>query len=314
MRSGLARAALTLSGLLFIIIVIGNVVIVAQEAVTGTWKADVRTEKGDKENVDKIHLSFTRRTQNGRNQNGSSFAYSDLQGLNREQAVADGKVNFRLVREAGTVDCEGSFADGRGTGTFRFTPDMSFVTAMRSRGFDFEKKWERNTGDESVSERLMAAAFINLTIALADDLNSANFGKLDVDDLFKAAIFKVDSKYMVEMKNSGFPDLKFEDLVKGRIFKIDAEYVKQVHEMGFSDHGFEGLVKFRIFKVTPEYLNELKAAGLSKMDSEDIVKCRIFKIDPEFVRKARATDPNLTVEDLVKMKIGIYRHKDKDSN
>ena len=87
MRSSLARAALTLSGLLFIIIVIGNVVIVAQEAVTGTWKADVRSEKGDKENADKIHLSFTRRTENGRNQNGSSIAYKDLQGLSREQAT-----------------------------------------------------------------------------------------------------------------------------------------------------------------------------------------------------------------------------------
>lgn len=312
MRSSLARAALTLSGLLFIIIVIGNVVIVAQEVVTGTWKADVRSEKGDKETPDKIHLSFTRRTENGKNQNGSSFAYSDLQGLTREQAMQDGKVNFRLVREAGTIDCEGTFAGGRGTGTFRFTPDQSFVGVMRAKGFDFEKE-TRKHDDDDVSNRLMAAAFLNVTTALADDLLSANFGKLDVDDLFKAAIFKVDSKFMVEMKNSGFPNLTFEDLVKARIFKIDADYVKQVHEMGFSDHGFDGLVKFRIFKVTPEYLNELKAAGLSKMDSEDIVKCRIFKIDPEFVRKARATNPNVTVEDLVKMKIGVYRHKDKDS-
>lgn len=313
MRSSLARAALTLSGLLFIIIVIGNVVIVAQEIVTGTWKADVRSEKSDKENVDKIHLSFTRRTENGRNQNGSSIAYKDLQGLSREQAMQDGKVNFRLVREAGTIDCEGTFAGGKGSGTFRFTPDQSFVSAMRAKGFDFEKETSKHGDDDDVSNRLMAAAFLNVTTALADDLLSANFGKLDTDDLFKAAIFKVDSKFMVEMKNSGFPDLKFEDLVKARIFKIDADYVKQVHEMGFSDHGFEGLVKFRIFKVTPEYLNELKAAGLSNMDSEDIVKCRIFKIDPEFVRKARATNPNVTIEDLVKMKIGVYRHKDKDS-
>ena len=313
MRSSLARAALTLSGLVFIIIVIGNVMIVAQEAVTGTWKADVRSEKDDKENVGKIHLSFTRRTENGRNQNGSSFAYSELQGLSREQAMQDGKVNFRLVREAGTIDCEGTFSGGRGTGTFRFTPDQSFIVAMRAKGFDFEKETGKHGNDDDVSSRLMSAAFVNVTTALADDLLSANFGKLDVDDLFKAAIFKVDSKFMVEMKNSGFPNLTFEDLVKARIFKIDADYVKQVHEMGFSDHGFEGLVKFRIFKVTPEYLNELKAAGLSKMDSEDIVKCRIFKIDPEFVRKARATDPNVTVEDLVKMKIGVYKNKDKDS-
>ena len=312
MRSSLTRAALTLSSLLFIIIVIGNMVIVAQEPGTGTWKADVRSGKDDNENAGKIYLSFSRSTENGRNQNSSNFAYSDLQGLSREQALQDGKVNFRLVREAGTIDCEGTFTGGRGNGTFRFTPDASFISTMRTKGFDFEKGFTKH-GNDDVSERLMTAALVNVTSALADDLLSANFGKLDSEDLFKAAIFKVDSKFMIEMKNSGFPNLKFEDLVKARIFKIDADYVKQVHEMGFSDHGFEGLVKFRIFKVTPEYLNELRAAGLSKMDSEDIVKCRIFKIDAEFVRKARATDPNVTVEDLVKMKIGVYKHKDKDS-
>ena len=88
---------------------------------------------------------------------------------------------------------------------------------------------------------------------------------------------------------------------------MDAEYVRQVKEMGFTDQGFEGLVKFRIFKVTPEFLNELRAAGLDKMSAEDIVKARIFKIDGEFIRQARAEEPNLTMEDLVQMKIGVRR-------
>jgi hypothetical protein len=310
------HAALTLSGLMFIVIVIGNIVIVAQEAVTGTWTADTRSSKQDKEDAGKIHISFERRSSNGRNQNGSSFAYSDLQGLSRETAMQDGKVNFRLVREAGTIDCEGTFLNGRGAGTFRFTPDMAFVTTMRAKGFDFEKESQRRNNDnddsQDLSERLMTAAFVNVTTSLADDLNSANFGKLYVEDLFKAAIFKIDGKFMAEMKATGFPNLQMEDLVKARIFKIDADYVRQIHDMGFDNREFESLVKFRIFKVTPEFLNELKAAGLQNLDSEDVVKCRIFKIDPEFVRKARAADPNVTVEDLVKMKIGVYR-KDKDS-
>ena len=311
MKRELMRAALALSGLMFIIIVIGNITIVAQEPISGTWTGDVSSRKHDKNDPNKIHLSFERRTDGGRNQNGSSFLYSELQGLTREQAMQDGRVNFRLVREAGTIDCEGSFVSGHGSGTFRFTPDMSFVTAMKARGFDFEKS-SRRRDDDSISERLMTAAFINVTTALADDLNSANFGKLDVEDLYKAAIFKIDGKFMAEMKATGFPNLGMEDLVKARIFKIDADYVRQIHEMGFDNREFESLVKFRIFKVTPEFLNELKAAGLKDLDSEDVVKCRIFKVDPEFVRKARAEDPNVTVEDLVKMKIGVYR-KEKET-
>lgn len=320
MKNSLLRAALILSGFVFIVIVIGNVVIVAQEPVTGTWTADTR-DRGEKEDAGKIHLSFERRTGHGRNQNGSSFAYSELQGLSRDVATGDGKTTFRMVREAGTIECEGTFINGRGTGTFRFVPDMGFVSAMRARGFDFEKDRSvgvrRNSDDDedgsSLSDKLLTAAFLNVTTALADDLNSANFGKLQVEDLYKAAIFKIDGKFMAEMKATGFPNMQMEDLVKARIFKIDADYVRQIHDMGFDNRDFEGLVKFRIFKVTPEFLNDLKAAGLQDLGSEDVVKCRIFKIDPEFVRKVRAENPNATVEDMVKMKIGVYR-RDKDSD
>lgn len=306
MRKEFMRAALSLSGLMFIIIVFGSIVIVAQETITGTWTADTRTGKQDKEDPKKIQLSFERRTDRGRNQNGSSFLYSELQGLTREQAVQDGRVSFRLVREAGTIDCEGSFVSGRGSGTFKFTPDMSFVTAMRARGFDFEKSSGKRS-DDTVSERLMTAAFINVTTALADDLNSANFGKLEVDDLYKAAIFKIDGKFMAEMKATGFPNLGMEDLVKARIFKIDAEFVRKTREMGFGTDNFENLVKFSIFKVTPEFLTELRNEGLTDLSSEDVVKLRIFKIDAAYVREARSTEPNITVEQLVQKRIGVRR-------
>lgn len=301
MKSKLVRTLSTLS-FAFIIIVIGKWVIVAQTPITGDWKADTRSEKQEKDG--KIHLSFERRSENGRNQNGSSYTLDELRGLTREQ-TQNGRVNFSIVREAGNIECEGTFTNGRGSGTFRFVPNRSFFDGMKARGFDFERADRKH--EDGVDSRLLSAALLNVTTALADDLLSANFGKLDVDDLFKAAIFKVDSKFMVEMKNSGFPNLTFEDLVKARIFKIDADYVRQVHEMGFSEKGFESLVKFRIFKVTPEFLGELKAAGLKDLDSEDIVKCRIFKIDADFVRKVRSEDPNATIEDMVKMKIGVHK-------
>lgn len=316
-----------LASIAFIIIVIGNITIVAQSVVTGTWKSDSwsdkHTGKGHdedgvldntilKKDENKLHLSFSRST-DGRNRNqfGSGFNYSDLQGLTREQ-TQNGNVNFRIVREAGTVECEGTFTNGKGSGTFRFTPNMSYVQGMKSRGFDFEKSSSR--GSDSVEERLLSASLIDVTTSLADDLRSVGFGNLDIDDLFKAAIFKIDSKFMAEMKATGFPNLTMEDLVKARIFKIDADYVRQVNDMGFAEKDFEKLVKFRIFKVTPEFLSEIKAEGLTDLDSEDIVKLRIFKIGAEYIRRAKQEDPNVTVEKLVLMKIGVHRIKVTDDN
>lgn len=296
----LARLAFAL-----IVIVVGNYVIVAQSIVTGDWRAEAKSEK----NPDKIQMNFSRQTERGGTNNfGTSFNYSDFQGLSREQAANSSAVKFSLVREAGTIECEGTFSNGRGVGTFRFTPNMQFASAMKSRGFDFEaSNSKRKT--QSLEERLFSAAALNVTTALADDLLSANFGNLDVDDLFKAAIFKVDSKFMSEMKASGFPNLTMEDLVKARIFKIDADFVRQVTQMGFDKEPFESLVKMRIFKVTPEFIAEARNAGLSNLDVEDLVQMRIFKIDADFIREAKADGVPLEIGKLVQKRIGVYRDK-----
>jgi len=225
--------------------------------------------------------------------------------LTREQALNGGPVSFSLVREAGKIDMEGSFQNGKGSGTFRFTGNPSFISAMKSRGFDFESNPDDE--DRDPESRLFAATTLNVTTALADDLNSAGFGKLQVEDLFKAAIFKINSQFMREMKASGFQDLGMEELVKARIFKIDAEFVRQVSQMGFDKEPFESLVKMQIFKVTPEFVTEMRNEGLNDLHIEDLVKLRIFKIDTDFIRAAKADGVPLEVERLVQRKIGVAR-------
>lgn len=269
---------------------------VAQSTLTGDWTATVSKEK--------LQLNMERRSEKGgRNNMGHPYEFSDFQGLTREHATSGGPVSFSLVREAGRIDFEGSFQNGKGSGTFKFTGNQGFISAMKSRGFDFEKY---DDDERQPQERLFTATALNITTALADDLNSAGFGKLGVDDLFKAAIFKIDSNFMREMKASGLT-LGMEDLVKARIFKIDPEFVRQVAQMGFEKEPFESLVKMQIFKVTPEFITEMRNEGLNNMAIEDLVKLRIFKIDTDFIREAKAEGVPLEVERLVQRKIGVAR-------
>jgi hypothetical protein len=273
----------------------------AQQTVAGTWKASVKDEPN------KINLNLERREKGHRNQMGQNYDFSELQGLTREQATSGGPVKFSLVREAGRIDCEGTFQNGTGSGTFQFTGNQAFVAAMKSRGFDLERKtWSAN--DNDFEDRLFSATALNVTTALADDLVSSGFGNLNVDDLFKAAIFKIDSKFMREMKASGFPNLTMEDLVKARIFKIDAEFVTKATQMGFDKEPFESLVKMQIFKVTPEFVAEVRNEGLTNLSVEDVVKLRIFKIDAEYIRKAKSEGVELNVERLVQRKMGFARN------
>jgi len=268
----------------------------AQTTLTGDWKASVE------KNGDKIQLNFNEKR--GRNQSGQSYDFNELQGLSREQALRGGPVKFSLVREAGRIDCEGTFQDGKGSGTYQLTANASFISGMKSRGFDFETN--RRGFDGETDDRLFAAITLNITTALADDL-SATFGKVTIDDLFKGAIFKVDSNFAREMRATGYENLGLEDLVKARIFKIDANFVRQVSAMGFEKEPFESLVKMQIFKVTPEFIAEMGNEGLRNLRIEELVKLRIFKIDSQFIRDAKADGVPMEVERLVQRKIGVAR-------
>lgn len=286
-----------------------------QKQISGEWKAgpsrgEWNKNEPNENNINnisdpgRINLQLERQDKAGHNQIGHNYDLSELQGLTREQISGGGQVKFSLVREAGTIDCEGSFQNGRGSGEFRFTPNPAFIGAMKARGFDFESD---TRGTQDSEERVFSAAALNVTTALADDLSSAGFGKLGVEDLFKAAIFKVDSKFMREMKASGFPNLGMEELVKARIFKIDAEFVRQVAQMGFDKEPFESLVKMQIFKVSPEFISEVRNEGLTDISVEELVKLRIFKIDGQYIRQARSEGVPVEVERLVQRKIGVGR-------
>ena len=323
----LMRSILSLT---FLVFIVGCSAAAAQTEVTGDWNASrggeksksMRRQKSDEPDTfedeqeaatpakgDRIQLNFERATTKGHhNQIGQTYSFSELQGLTREQVDQGGAVKFSLVREAGTIACEGTFQNGKGVGTFRFTANPAFISAMKSRGFDFERT-DKTWGDERDSEnKLFSAAALNVTTALADDLLSVGLARLDIDDLFKAAIFKVDSKFAREMKASGFPNLDMEDLVKARIFKIDPNFVTQVMQMGFANQSFEELVKMRIFKVTPEFIASVRSEGIANPSVEELVKMKIFKIDSDFIRQAKADGVPLNVESLVEKRIGVHRN------
>src|SRR2546421_2479280 len=85
----------------------------AQTALSGQWTASLSTRQGGQ-----INVNFMRTSEKGGiNMNGHSYPISDLQGLNVDiKLAAKASVSFRVVREAGTINCEGYFSAGQGAG------------------------------------------------------------------------------------------------------------------------------------------------------------------------------------------------------
>src|SRR4051812_14348835 len=80
-----------------------------QSRFTGQWLVD------SKWGSDQTYLELRQESWEGHGSWNSSFniQLSDLRGLNQSQVSSNGSVvQFQLVRDAGTLNCEGWFKDG----------------------------------------------------------------------------------------------------------------------------------------------------------------------------------------------------------
>lgn len=282
--------------------------------ITGEWRIEFT-----RKDPDEVQLNLTR----GRQQNwGNGIRISEIEGLSRDYATSSAaNVTLRIVREAGTFELTGSFSNGKGAGRFTLTLNDSFFSALAARGYPnltedqmFSAAMSnmklssidelKSAGyDQLTFDNLIEAAIFKINSASIADLKSVGFDRLPFDKLVEASIFKVDSNFVREMQNLGFGKLEFQKLVELRVHKITPEYINQVRQMGFTDLNLDRLVQLKIFKVTPEFVNEIRAAGFAAITTEQLVQLRIFKIDGDFARKAKGSDPNITVENMVEQKI-----------
>jgi len=282
-------------------------------AITGDWRIEFTRQKPDE-----VQLTMTY----GKSQNwGNGTKISEVQGLSSDYATGAANVTLHIVRDAGTFELAGSFREGKGSGRFTLTPNDGFFSALASRGYTnltdnnvFAAAMSglkissvdelKGAGyDQLTFDNLIESALFKINSASIADLRSAGFDRLPFNKLVEASIFKVDSNFARETENLGFGKLPFEKLVELRVHKITPEYINQVRQMGFTDLNLDRLVELKIFKVTPEFVNEMHAAGFTSITPQQLVNLRIFKIDADFIRKAKATDPNITVEGLVDMRI-----------
>ena len=263
----------------------------AQATMTGEWLAEF-----NRKNDDMVQFTVLRGSAGGGRQHHSSngIALAELQGLTRQQASgAKTDVNFRLVREAGTFQCEGSFREGKGAGHWTLTPSQSFISAMQSRGYD-------NLSEDD----LFSAALFDLNIKSIEDLKAAGYDRLSFKQLVEASIFKVTGDFAREMKSAGFENLDFKQLVEARIFKVDAQYAREVQAMGFERQPMKSLVEMRIFKITPEFIREMRSMGFENLSLKQLTELRIHSVTPEFVNGLKAEGyASVTPREVITMKI-----------
>jgi hypothetical protein len=257
---------------------------------SGQWTADVRDAAGEK-----IQFNFRSASDDGRNEfnYGRTMKLSDFQGLNIADATSAAKTNvsFTIVREAGTIACEGTFSQGLGAGFWKFSPSASFVSAMSSRGY----------GNLTDSD-LVRAAFNNLTIKYTDELRAAGFEKLTFDDLARAASHQITVAYINDLRGMGFNGLTMSDVIRASNHDIDRSFAGDMRSAGFVSLSLEDLIRLKNHDISSAYVSELKSVGIAELDANSVIRARNHDITADLIRRAKSQGySNAGLDELIRL-------------
>ena len=172
----------------------------------------------------------------------------DLAGL-PPAAVANiaENVQFTWTREAGTFRFNGSFDQGRGSGTYTFTQDQSFVSNMAGAGYK----------------------------------------QLTVDDLVRLAVIDVTVAHVRGLAQAGCHNLPLDDVVRTRMHRVTPEFVRDLAAHGYKGIDVDDLVRMGIHGATPENIKALQAQGVRGLAVEHVIKFASTRSRPSSSRRSR---------------------------
>jgi hypothetical protein len=248
----------------------------------------------------KVQLQMEYSLRPGHNSTTSrTTSLSELQGLGEAQLRGRGPASFRLVKDAGTIDCRGTMDDGRGIGTCGFRPDPSFTAELARRGI----------GGGS-TEELFQLAMHDVSRDLLSALDRHGYAKPDMEDLVGAGIHGVSPAFVNGMADAGYRLGSVDRLVEFRIHGVSPDYVRELASANprLVQLHADKLVEMRIHGVTPALVRSLNDAGFRDLTPSQIVELRIHGVSPEYIRGMGATGyRNLSARQLVEMRIHASR-------
>jgi hypothetical protein len=256
------------------------------------------TERGEwmlsrSSNSSTVRLSFQSAAGEQNHFNSSSdWKAADLQGLDWS-ATGKHDVRFKVVRDAGTITCEG-FLDGHeGAGLFTFQPDSGYKREMAALGY---------TG--VTEDNQFAFTLHDVSLQFARDIRTAGIQNIDTGKLLAFRIHGVSPEFVKAMQAAGVGEKDADKLIAFRIHGVSPDFVRELGNSGIGTTASDKLIAFRIHGVSAEYVKQLQRLGYSHPDADKLIALRIHGVTPEYIESLRSHGMrNLTLDQLVSLRI-----------
>ncbi len=250
---------------------------------------NLRWEIEEADRPDMVQLELSHRSPGRSYTTGRPVRIADLQGLDPSAA---GQVHFRLMREAGTFDCEGVMHRRNGVGECRFLPDSAFAAGLARRGMG-----------EATPYQLFSLAMGDIGLAYADELERQHYARPSVQDLVDAGNHGASIDYLRSMGGLGYRVGTLAALIRMRDHGVTEDYVRELVGAGLRDIPADTLVQMRDHGVSPTYIGELRRHGYGDLPVMSLIALRDHGVGADYVAELDAGGiRGIPIDDLVRMR------------
>lgn len=270
----------------------------------------------------KVEFNLSYRTPHSTSMWGHTMALAELEGLDRAalEGTGNAPVRFRIVRDAGTFDCEGAAWRGSGTGDCRFLAGAGFAAELGRRGYGtpddvelfhlamadigraYVEEVARQGYDRPTVDALVQAGNHGVHLAYLREMGTLGYRVQALAALVRMRDHGVDPAYVRSVVAAGLGDLPPETLVHMRDHGVSATYVGELRRLGFGGLGVDRLIALRDHGITADYVAGMRRNGLDRVAPEDLVRLRDHGVTPDYVAGLRAAGYGFGPDELVRLR------------
>jgi hypothetical protein len=220
--------------------------------------------------VDSDKMEFVLRAQDGEN----SWQYDVT--VNKGEInpyPGTGSVEFRLVREAGTMTFKGQFDGEQGFGRFQFQPDQAFYDAIGKMGVE-----DLDDG------RQHSFFLLNIKKEFVGMLSRNGYTPIEQRDVISLAARKIDEPFLTYWKNSGIAGVgEVRNLMTLKSLHIEPDYVEDLKKAGYTQLDVRQLAALKRQHIDGNYIRAMSSGSVTPVSPEELVSYKLMQIDSGYL-------------------------------
>jgi beta-lactamase regulating signal transducer with metallopeptidase domain len=134
-------------------------------------------------------------------------------------------------------------------------------------------------------------------------LRSLGLGNLTAREIAGMSVNGITPAFVEAMRDAGYKELNARDLKSFRVHGITTDFINRLRKAGYGNLTARQLIEFAVHRVTPDFINQMRAVGLANLSARDLVTLRVHGVSPDFVREARKRLGDLSVKQIIALKI-----------